>query len=168
MESVKFTEDTISIYLELSRQYAMIGVAIQAYLRRSASDLLHILESGGNVRLVKGAYHEAVENAFTTGEEVNGNYAKLMKMLFENNIYFAIATHDSNLIEEAIRLSRDAKFEFQMLMGIRDDLKSKLVARNFAVSEYIPYGSQWLPYSVRRIRERKRNILLLARSFIQQ
>lgn len=168
MESIKFTEDTITIYLELLQQYSMIGVAIQAYLRRSASDLLHILECGGKVRLVKGAYHEPAENAFTSNEEVDSNYSKLMRMLFEGNTYFAIATHDSNLIEEAIRLSKDAKFEFQMLMGIRDDLKSELVTRKFAVSEYIPYGSQWLPYSIRRIRERKRNILLLARSLIQQ
>jgi proline dehydrogenase len=168
MESVKFTEDTISIYLELYEHYNMTGVAIQSYLRRSASDLLHITERGGKVRLVKGAYHEPEEHAFSTREEVDANYLKLMKMLFESGNYFAIATHDSAMIEEAIRLNRNAKFEFQMLMGIRDELKSDLVANKFAVAEYIPYGSQWLPYSVRRIRERKRNLLLLARSLIQQ
>ena len=168
MESVKFTEDTIAIYLELYKQYDMIGIAIQSYLRRSASDLLHIIEHTGKVRLVKGAYHELEEHAFVTKEEVDANYSKLMKMLFESKNYFAIATHDSALIEEAISLGRNAKLEFQMLKGIRDELKSELVTKGFAVAEYIPYGSHWLPYSVRRIRERKRNLLLLARSLVQQ
>jgi proline dehydrogenase len=168
MESVKFAEDTIAMYLELYERYKKTGVAIQSYLRRSASDLLHILENGGKVRLVKGAYHEHEEHAFSTKEEVDANYSKLMKMLFEGGGNFAIATHDDKLVEEAIKLSGDGHFEFQMLMGIRDELKSDLVARGFAVAEYIPYGSQWLPYSVRRIRERKRNLLLLARSLVQQ
>jgi proline dehydrogenase len=168
MESVKSTEDTIAIYLELYKQYDMIGVAVQSYLRRSASDLLHIIECGGKVRLVKGAYHEAEEHVFVTEEEVNANFSKLMKMLFESNNYFAIATHNSDLIEEAISMGKGTKFEFQMLKGIRDELKLELVTKGFVVSEYIPYGSQWLPYSVRRIMERKRNLLLLARSLLQQ
>ena len=98
MESVKFTEDTIAIYLELYKQYERIGIAIQSYLRRSASDILHIIEHAGKVRLVKGAYHELEEHALLTKEEVNANYSKLMRMLFESKNYFAIATHDSALI----------------------------------------------------------------------
>jgi len=168
MESVKFTEDTIAIYLEVYKKHEMAGVAIQSYLRRSASDLVHIVEHGGKVRLVKGAYHEPEGQAFSTKEEVDANFVKLMQMLFESGNYFAIATHDSNIIEEAIRLGKNATFEFQMLMGIRDELKGDLVTKKFAVAEYIPYGGHWLPYSVRRIRERKRNLLLLARSLIQQ
>jgi proline dehydrogenase len=171
MESIKSTEDTIALYLELYREHNMIGIAVQSYLRRSASDLLHIIECGGKVRLVKGAYRESEEHVFVTNEEVNANYLKLMKMLFENdNNYFAIATHNSDLIAEATRLDKgkDTKFEFQMLKGIRDELKLELVTKGFTVAEYIPYGSQWLPYSVRRIMERKRNLLLLARSLIQQ
>lgn len=166
MESVKSTEDTIAIYLDLYKQYHMIGVAVQSYLRRSASDLLHIIEYGGKVRLVKGAYHESKEHIFVTNEEVNANYLKLMLMLFESNNYFAIATHDSSLIAEATRMGKNTSFEFQMLKGIRDELKIDLITMGFAVAEYIPYGSQWLPYSVRRIMERKRNLLLLARSLI--
>ena len=171
MESVKTTEDTIALYLELYSEHNMIGIAVQSYLRRSASDLLHIIECGGKVRLVKGAYRESEEHIFVTTEEINANYLKLMKMLFENDKnYFAIATHNSDLIAEAIRLGKgkDTKFEFQMLKGIRDELKLELVTKGFTVAEYIPYGSQWLPYSVRRIMERKRNLLLLARSLIQQ
>jgi proline dehydrogenase len=167
MESVKSTEDTIAIYLDLYKQYDMVGIAIQSYLRRSASDLLHIIECGGKVRLVKGAYHESEEHIFGTNEEINASYSKLMKMLFDSKNYFAIATHNSALIEEATSMGKNIKFEFQMLKGIRDDLKHELLTKGFAVAEYIPYGSQWLPYSVRRIMERKRNLLLLARSLIQ-
>ncbi len=168
IESIGFVEDTLAMYLELFEKYNMLGIAIQAYLRRSASDLLHILEHGGKVRLVKGAYHESEEHAFSTKDEIDVNYVKLMKMLFESKNYFAIATHNSELIEEAIRKSKNVTFEFQMLMGIRDELKDELVAKKFAVSEYIPYGSHWLPYSVRRIREHKRNLLLLVRSLVQK
>jgi proline dehydrogenase len=166
MESVKFTEDTIAIYLELFKHYKSIGVAMQSYLRRSASDLLHVLENGGKVRLVKGAYSEPDEHAFSSKDEVDANYSKLMKMLQQSGKFFAIATHDSKLIDEAISFPK-SQFEFQLLMGIRDELKRDLVAKGFAVSEYIPYGAQWLPYSVRRLRERKRNLLLLARSLVQ-
>jgi proline dehydrogenase len=176
IESFPFVEDIIAIYLELLRDYKEIGVAIQAYLKRSSSDLLHLLEQGANIRLVKGAYSENEEIAFRSMEKINSNFSKLMNTLFENgdktNTIFAIATHDPRLINEAIDLSRKfgvdkKKFEFQLLKGINDEMKESLVKQEFRVCEYIPYGSQWLPYSIRRIKERKRNILLLARSLIQ-
>ena len=166
MESAKFTEDTITLYLELLKENPDVGIAVQAYLKRSGADLLHIIEHGGKVRLVKGAYHELEEHAFASREDVDNNYLRLLKILAESSNFFAVATHDSTLIDEAIRLG--GKCEFQLLMGIRDELKLQLVASKMAVAEYIPYGGQWLPYSVRRIRERKRNLLLLARSLIQQ
>ncbi|HEX6067537.1 MAG TPA: proline dehydrogenase family protein [Nitrososphaera sp.] len=166
MESAKFTEQTITVYLELLKEYDGVGVAIQAYLKRSASDLLHIIEHRGKVRLVKGAYHESEEHAFASKEEVDRNYLHLLEMLAESDTFFAVATHDSGLIEKAAKIG--GNLEFQMLMGIRDELKAELVAKDLRVAEYIPYGKQWLPYSVRRIRERKRNLLLLARSLVQQ
>jgi proline dehydrogenase len=165
MESAKFTEQTIMIYLELLKEYGDVGVAIQAYLKRSASDLLHIIEHGGKVRLVKGAYHENEEHVFASKEEVDRNFVHLLYMLAKSGNFFAVATHDSALIERAVEAGPTV--EFQLLMGIRDELKSELVSKNLRVAEYIPYGSQWLPYSVRRIRERKRNLLLLARSLVQ-
>ena len=177
IESIQFVEDTISIYLELLRDYKhTTGVAIQSYLKRSSSDLLHLMEQGASVRLVKGAYSEDKRIAFQSIEKINSNFSKLMKMLFEysntNDNIFAIATHDPKLIDEAIMLSKEydidnRKFEFQFLMGIQGEMKENLVKRGFRVSEYIPYGNQWLPYSMRRIRERKRNVLLLARSLLQ-
>ena len=92
-----------------------------------------------------------------------------MKLLFKEGNEFGIATHDSNMIKTAIRLSKKfhRKFEFQMLKGIRDELKPKLLKKGFGVSDYIPYGTNWLPYSIRRLKERKRNILLLGSSFLQ-
>lgn len=175
IESFEYVESTISIYLDLLKEYSSVGIALQSYLRRSASDLLHILEEGANVRIVKGAYRQNEENAFQSMSEINSNFSKLIKMLFEDentNNLFAVATHDSKLINNAIELSEKfhtdkKKFEFQLLMGIHNGLKENLVERRFKTSEYIPYGNRWLPYSMRRIRERKRNILLLARSILQ-
>jgi proline dehydrogenase len=177
IESIQFVEDTISIYLELLREYKRsTGIAIQSYLKRSSSDLLHLVEQGASVRLVKGAYREDESIAFQSMGKVNSNFSKLMNILFEygnsNDGIFAIATHDPKLIDEAILLSKTSgvdnrKFEFQFLMGINNEMKENLVKRGYRVSEYIPYGSHWFPYSMRRIRERKRNILLLARSLFQ-
>ena len=177
IESIQFVEDTISIYLDLLREYKRgIGVAIQSYLKRSSSDLLHLMEQGASIRLVKGAYREEKSIAFQTMDKINANFSKLMKILFEysnnNDSTFAIATHDPKLIDEAIVLLQKygtdkRKFEFQFLMGINNEMKEHLVKRGFRVSEYIPYGSHWFPYSMRRMRERRRNILLLARSLFQ-
>lgn len=176
IESYPFVEDTIAIYLKLLSDYKKIGVAIQSYLKRSSSDLLHLLEQNANIRLVKGAYTENDGIAFRSMDKINSNFSELMKMIFNSsdgkrNALFAIATHDPRLINEAVELSRKfgtdkRKFEFQLLKGISDEMKTSLVKQGFRVCEYIPYGNQWLPYSVRRIKERKRNILLLARSLI--
>ena len=182
MKSSKHTDDTLMLYLELLAHYPQIGVVLQSALRRSASDLLHLMEVGAKVRLVKGAYHENEQIAFIRHEEINTNYIKLLDMLFssnyinnngvDNNVKFAVATHDSKLIEYAIKLSKTVKigitnFEFEFLRGIRDKLKRDLVKEGFRVAEYIPYGDEWLPYSIRRLRERKRNLFLLARSLVQ-
>ncbi len=176
IESYPFVEDTIAIYLKLLKDYKEIGVALQSYLKRSSSDLLHLLEQDANIRLVKGAYTENDEIAFRSMDKINSNFLELMKMIFNSsdgkrNTLFAIATHDPRLVNEAIELSKKSrtvnrKFEFQLLKGISDEMKTSLVKQGFRVCEYLPYGNQWLPYSVRRIKERKRNILLLARSLI--
>jgi proline dehydrogenase len=168
MESSEYTDNTIKIYQNLFEKYERLGVAIQANLKRSQNDLELLLKKGSKIRLVKGAYHESVKNAYKTKHEVDKNYEKLMNTLFEQGNEFAIATHDSKLIEKAIDLSKkyERKFEFQMLKGIRDELKPILTKKGFLVSEYIPYGTNWLPYSIRRLRERKRNILLLGSSFL--
>ncbi len=168
MESSECTDDTIGIYNDLFDKYERLGIALQANLKRTSNDLEELLKKGAKIRLVKGAYRENKKIAFQIRKEVDENYKKLMEMLFVNGNEFGIATHDSNLIEQAIQLSKihERKFEFQMLKGIRDELKPILLKKGFSVSEYIPYGTNWLPYSLRRLKERKRNILLLGSSFI--
>jgi len=168
MESSDHTDETIQIYENLLARYERLGIAIQANLMRSEGDLADLLSMGGKIRLVKGAYREDSNVAFKSKQKVDQNYLRLMKILFENGNEFGIATHDGIMIDGAIELSKkhEKKFEFQMLRGIRDELKPILIKKGFSLSEYIPYGTNWLPYSIRRLRERKRNILLLGSSFI--
>ena len=173
MESLRYVEDTISIYLDIFKKNRRTGLVIQSYLRRSHSDLMHLVEHGANIRLVKGAYSQDRINAFQTKREIDNNFSMLMRFMLDNlhpDEILAIATHDSKLVKEAISIlkGREIKnIQFQFLKGIRDELKRELVHKGFSVWEYAPYGERWFPYSARRIRERKRNIILLARSLIQ-
>jgi proline dehydrogenase len=169
MESSEHTDDTIELYCDLFSRYERLGIAIQANLKRSHEDIRDLVRQGAKIRIVKGAYRENSKIAFKTRKEVDENYLNIMKSLFKDANEFGIATHDSKLISHAIALSKKypKKFEFQLLKGIRDELKPDLVKQGFIVSDYIPYGTNWLPYSIRRLRERKRNILLLGSSFIQ-
>ena len=168
MEGSPFTAGIVSTYLEFRKRFNNMGVAIQAYLKRSEEDVSRILDSKGIIRLCKGAYNESPEIVYKRRNQINDNFSKLMRMMFERGRGFAIASHDEKLIEEATRLSNvhHADFEFEMLMGIRDKKKLELVERGYRVSEYIPFGKSWWAYSVRRIREHKSNIFLLARSLI--
>lgn len=169
MESSEHTDDTIKIYLNLFEKYERLGMAIQANLKRTEQDLKTLLEHGAKIRLVKGAYRENKKVSYKTRHEVDENYKNLTRILFSDGNEFAIATHDSKMIDLAMNLSKkhERKFEFQMLKGIRDELKPVLIKSGFTISEYIPYGTNWLPYSIRRLKERKRNILLLGSSFLQ-
>ena len=173
MESFEFVQDTLSIYLELKSENKSTGVAIQSYLRRSHSDLMHLMENSANLRIVKGAYVEEKTKAYQSNDEITQNYSRLVKLILGDLSYdgiLAIATHDSRLVDEVLELSNNWKnknLQFQFLKGIRDNLKLELVRKGYFVLEYIPYGAKWLQYSLRRIRERKRNIFLLARSLIQ-
>ena len=166
MENSPFTEDTIDIYFDIIKKFRNTGIAIQANLRRSESDVKKIAVAGGIIRLVKGAYSEKKELAYQERSEVAINFSKLMGYLFYKSTFLAIATHDELLINEAIEANKahQRRIEFQMLMGVRDELKNRLVKQGFAVADYIPYGKTWFPYTTRRLRERKRNILLIFRS----
>ena len=166
MENSPYTEATLRVYTDLLPDHHGLGVCLQANLKRTQKDLQNLVTNSGKIRLVKGAYPEDASIAYKKRSSIDSNYKQLMEMLFKAGNDFAIATHDTRLIEEAERLSKENKkqFEFAMLKGIRDDLKEKLISQGYQVSEYIPYGPEWYNYSKRRIRERKRNILLLARS----
>lgn len=169
MESSEHTDETLDLYYDLFSRYERVGIAIQANLKRTLYDAKDLIQHGAKIRLVKGAYRENEKIAFKTKQDVDSQYDKIMKLLFETGNEFGIATHDTRLIDLAIKYSKenDVKFEFQFLKGVRDELKAKLVTQRFVVSDYIPYGTNWLPYSIRRLKERKRNILLLGSSFIQ-
>lgn len=168
MESSKFTERTLDVYRRALAQYPNVGVAVQANLRRTEKDVESLLDVGGIVRLCKGAYHEVPPVGTANRQEIDANYHRLLETLFERGDRFAVASHDSAMIDHAVELSKKhaTRFEFQMLLGVRDPLKDELVGKGHRMVEYIPYGPSWLPYFARRLRERPRNILTMVRSFV--
>jgi proline dehydrogenase len=168
MESSAVTSNTLEIFNAAHAQHAKMGIAIQAYLHRSESDVKALLDHGTRIRLVKGAYREPNGIVFANRNEISKNYVSLLHLLFERGYEFAVGTHDSKLVEEAKRLaeSKHVNFEFQFLKGIRDDLKEELVKSGYKVSEYLPYGSSWLAYSKRRLSEHPSNLWLLLRSLV--
>ena len=167
MEGLEYCSDTIEAYKDLHRFYKNIGICLQANLLRTWTDIEDLVEEQAWIRLVKGAYHEPGLFSLTEYDEINERYIKLMTFLFQFSHNFAIGTHDSRIIAKAIKLHQKypkAKFEFQMLRGVRGDLKEKLIKKGYHVSEYVPYGKEWIPYAIRRLIERKRNILLILES----
>jgi proline dehydrogenase len=167
MEGSAVTTRTLQTYSKLLDAHKNVGVALQAYLRRSEDDLRMLMDIGGKVRLVKGAYREPPGVVFQSREQVTENFLKLMRTLFERGEGFAVATHDSRPIEEAEKLHESdpgTKFEFEMLRGIRDDLKLRLAKAGHRVVDYMPYGEEWYAYSMRRLKEHPSNIWLLLRS----
>jgi proline dehydrogenase len=170
MESSAYTQSTIDLYRNVLGKYQNTGLALQAYLKRSLEDLKQLIPLGAKIRLVKGAYNEDPSVAYKQKKQVTANYATLLETVFSQSRpegFVAVATHDSQLIDRAQQLAKQypgASFEFEMLMGVRDSLKLELVSQGLQVREYVPYGPQWLPYSIRRMKEKKSNIFLLARS----
>jgi len=168
MEGSASTQKTIEIYSDLLSRHKGVGLALQAYMRRSRDDLKLLLGSGARIRLVKGAYREPSDVVYPSRREVSQNFSSLMRMLFDGGDNFAIGTHDSKLIEEAEKLadSKHVEFRFEMLKGIRNELKGELVGSGYRLSEYLPYGEEWYAYSRRRLSEHPSNVLLLVRSLI--
>jgi len=173
MESSEYTGRTLELVCDLHSQFGAVGTVIQAYLRRSQQDVGMLCRRGIRVRLCKGAYLEPAEVAFQKKSEVDRNFVLLMKMLLSTGAYPAIATHDEKIIEETkayVRTHHIAResFEFQMLYGIRRDLQKRLVAEDFRLRLYVPFGKAWYPYFMRRLAERPANLLFVARNLIRQ
>jgi proline dehydrogenase len=169
MESAATIADTIWIYENLRRRYDRVGLCLQANIRRTGEDLERLLPAGARIRLVKGAYKETPEVAYTSRPDIDREYLKHLETLFATGRDFAVASHDGRMITRALELSKahpDVPFEFAMLQGVRDPLKAELASQGHHVTEYIPYGPTWLPYFTRRLRERPRNILTMVRSFV--
>jgi proline dehydrogenase len=175
MEGSPYTQRTLDFVHELHRMPGnanSVGTVIQSYLKRSESDIEKLLAERIRIRLCKGAYKEPAEIAFPAKSDVDANYVKLMKILMTSGIYHGLATHDESIIQQAQafaireKLSRDS-FEFQMLYGIRRDLQRKLARDGWRVRIYIPFGSEWYPYFMRRLGERPANVLFIARNLLR-
>ena len=175
MEGSPYTQRTLDFVHELHRMPGnanSVGTVIQSYLRRSESDIEKLLAEGIRIRLCKGAYKEFADIAFPDKSDVDANYVKLMKILLKSGIYHGLATHDERIVQQAQafatseRFSRDS-FEFQMLYGIRRDLQQRLVRDGWRVRIYIPFGTEWYPYFMRRLGERPANVLFIARNLLR-
>jgi proline dehydrogenase len=158
MEDHTCTDDTLAIFRAVRKKYANVGIVIQAYLRRSESDIRQLAEEKANVRLCKGIYVEPAEIAFKKREEVQRNFLGLLGILLDARCYTGIATHDDILIGGAkqmirqMNLSRN-QYEFQMLLGVRDEKRKELIRDGHRMRVYTPYGKRWYAYSVRRLKE---------------
>jgi proline dehydrogenase len=175
MEGSPYTQRTLDFVRKLHAEpenAGKVGAVIQAYLFRSEKDIEQLLADGIRVRLCKGAYQEPPEIAFEKKEDTDANYIKLMKMLLKSGIYHGIATHDENMIRATIKFAKKEKipasaFEFQMLYGIRRDLQQKLVKDGWACRVYVPFGTEWYPYLMRRLAERPANALFILRNLFR-
>ncbi len=166
MEGSAYTEPTIQTTLRLHERFEHVGTVIQSSLYRSKQDVQQMIAQGVRVRLVKGAYKEPKTVAFQLKSDVDHNYVRLMTMLLLRGNYPALATHDEALINAACKYARDNgisqnSFEFQMLYGIRRDLQARLVKQGYNVRVYVPYGSQWYAYLMRRMAERPANLVFV-------
>ena len=180
MEESAVVDDTLDIYRHLRRRYALhnVGVVIQSYLYRSQADMQRLITEGASVRLCKGAYMEPPDVAFPVKADTDNNFIALAQLMLsseaqQNEARLAVATHDSNMIQ-AIRDYTNTHqipptaFEFQMLYGIRRELQEQLVTDGYQVRIYVPYGTAWYPYFVRRLAERPANLWFFVSNFVRR
>lgn len=169
MEESMWTDATIDLYEDVQQRFGNLGVAVQAYLHRTADDLRRLMPLGGHIRLCKGAYVEPAEVAVQEKGQVDARFRHLLAMLMdEPATYPAVATHDDELIRDTYARARvrDGSFEFQMLYGVRPTLQQEILQRGHRLRIYVPYGSQWYPYLTRRMAERPANLALFLRAAV--
>jgi proline dehydrogenase len=158
MEDSPFTATTIQIVLDLHERHDNVGAVIQAYMRRSLQDVVRLVEAGVTVRLCKGIYDEPRRIAYKNFHTVRHHYVVLLEELLRGGVYVGIATHDEHLVLHALRLIHqlkmpDDRYEFQMLLGVDEELRSILVESGYKVRVYVPFGKEWYEYSTRRLQE---------------
>lgn len=181
MEESALTDVTLEIYRRLRDEAGFghrVGIVIQAYLYRSAQDVTELVEDGAWVRLCKGAYAEPSDVAFPQKADTDANFIKLTQMMLneaarEKGVYLAVATHDERMIQATLDYVQAEQvdpnlFEFQMLYGIRRELQEKLVADGYRVRIYVPYGTAWYPYFMRRLAERPANLWFFVSNFFRK
>jgi len=173
MEGTPYTEATIALTEQLHAQFpGAVGTVLQAYLFRTAEDVARLLRQGIRIRLCKGAYKEPGNLAFPLKSDVDANYVKLMQMMLPSGVFCGIATHDEAMIAATEKFAAEhgiarSAFEFQMLYGVRRDLQRELVAKGYGVRVYLPFGTDWYPYFMRRLAERPANVLFLLKNLFK-
>lgn len=158
MEDSPYTDSTIELYKKIYENYSNVGIVLQAYLKRTYNDAVVLNKIGTNYRLCKGIYIEPPTIAYKDRQAVRDNYVKVLETILKNGNYVGIATHDKYLIDEAYRLIKELNvpkenFEFQMLLGVREDLRDKINHDGYKIRIYVPFGKDWYAYSIRRLQE---------------
>jgi proline dehydrogenase len=158
MEDSTCTSDTIRVFTNLQKEFPRTGIVVQAYLHRTEADVRDLLTTKTNFRLCKGIYREPPEVAIQSREGVQQNFIKLLRLMLRSGSYVGIATHDSVLVEAAYHLIDELKlrkdqYEFQMLLGVRPELRKNLIRDGHKVRLYVPFGEHWYGYSIRRFKE---------------
>lgn len=175
MESSAYTERTLRLFYD--RFYPSypehVGIVLQSYLYRTEQDVAHAIKAHCRVRLCKGAYQEPATVAFPEKRDVDANYIRCMRRLMQDGRYPGLATHDERVIADAKIFARSAaidpsRYEFQMLYGVRRDLQEALVREGYRVRVYVPFGTQWYPYLMRRLAERPANVAFIAGNVLRE
>jgi proline dehydrogenase len=176
MEGSPYTQRTLDFVHQVHRQpghSGKIGTVIQSYLFRSEKDVNDLLAERIRIRLCKGAYKEPPEIAFPKKADVDANYVKLAKTLVKSGVYHGLATHDEHIISEMKQFAQaeaipTTAYEFQMLYGVRRDLQQQLVREGYGLRVYIPFGTEWYPYFMRRLAERPANVFFIAKNMFRE
>ncbi|EXX85873.1 proline dehydrogenase family protein [Paenibacillus darwinianus] len=173
MEDFSHCERTIRIYKTLRREFAHVGIAIQAYLYRSLEDVRDLETLGANLRLVKGAYKESAEVAFPRKADVDAQFLELIRMHLSSGCYTAVATHDPRIVDAAMAFIAETsipgdRYEFQMLFGIGEELQQRLTEAGCKVRVYVPFGADWFGYFMRRLAERPANVWFVVKNLFRR
>jgi proline dehydrogenase len=158
MEDSQYTDATINIYKSIFENYSEVGIVLQAYLKRSYNDTVILNKLGTNYRICKGIYVEPASVAYKKKHIIRDNFLKMLESMFKSGNYVGIATHDEYLIDKAYRIIKELnipndKFEFQMLLGVREDLRNRINNDGYKIRIYVPFGEDWYAYSIRRLKE---------------
>jgi proline dehydrogenase len=167
------TDSTLSIVRDLRTEFDWLGTVLQSYLRRTQADCEEFAASGARIRLCKGAYDEPASVAYRDRDEVTDSYLRCLKVLMAGSAYPMVASHDPQIIEAVPALARESgrgvdDFEYQMLFGIRDAEQRRLVDEGNHVRVYVPFGTQWYGYFVRRLAERPANLTFFLRALVER
>jgi proline dehydrogenase len=173
MEDYSRCQKTLDIFKQLKTEYDNVGTVLQAYLYRTAADIEDLKDYHPNLRLVKGAYKESPEVAFPDKKDVDENFKKIIKMHLLNGNYTAVATHDDAIIEYTKQLVKEynipnSQFEFQMLYGIRPERQEQLAREGYTMRVYVPYGTDWYGYFMRRLAERPANVAFVLKGIFRK